>query len=165
MKTITINVPDDCGAQIVKEKDPVIRTYQDLIDNNVIINEGYWIDEDSKICRTHYFNIIGCSDKNMGASEKVAKSMLAMAMISQLMPYYGGEITDAEWNNSTNNKYTIEKRFGEIYRDAYCSAYCFLAFHTAKQRDEFLKLIEISYKQDIEESLNEQLVKDYLMID
>lgn len=129
---------------------PVIRTYQDLIDNDLKI-KGYCVIGPSDIISVNG-GVFSESNRNVASSEKVAKSMLAMAMISQLMPYYGGEITDEEWNNSTNNKYIIERRFGEIYRDAYCSVNCFLAFHTAKQRDEFLKY-------------NEQLVKDYLMID
>lgn len=130
---------------------PVIKTYQDLIDNNITIKKGYCVMGNSDIISANK-GVFSESNRNVASSEKVAKSMLAMAMISQLMPYYGGEITDEEWNNSTNNKYIIERRFGEIYRDAYCSVNCFLAFHTAKQRDEFLKY-------------NEQLVKDYLMID
>lgn len=129
---------------------PVIRTYQDLIDNDLKI-KGYCVIGPSDIISVNG-GVFSESNRNVASSKKVAKSMLAMAMISQLMPYYGGEITDEEWNNSTNNKYIIERRFGEIYRDAYCSVNCFLAFHTAKQRDEFLKY-------------NEQLVKDYLMID
>lgn len=154
MKTITIQVPDDCDIQIVKKKEkkePVIKTYQDLIDNEVIIEEGYWIDDDSEIRRTHYYNVIS-SDKNVATSEKIAKSMLAMAMISQLMPYYGGEVTDEEWNTG-KWKYSIIKLNNKIYKNNKgANIYRFLAFHTPEQRDEFLKY-------------NEQLVKDYLMID
>lgn len=150
MKIITINVPDDCEVQIVKKEEPVIRTYQDLISNEIKI-KGYVVDGHS--CINSISEIQACYlDKHIAASEKVARSMLAMAMISQLMPYYGGEITDEEWGKSANNKYTIEKLSGKIHKGAYCIAYCFLAFHTSKQRDEFLKY-------------NEQLVKDYLMID
>lgn len=154
MKTVTIEIPDDCEVQVVKKekkKEPVIRTYQDLIDNEVIIEEGYWIDDDSKICRTHYYSVMS-SDKNMTTSEKVAKSMLAMAQISQLMPYYGGEITDKEWYDITLCKYCITCRNNKVYKDALSQLRVFLAFHTSKQRDEFLEY-------------NEQLVKDYLMID
>lgn len=42
-----IKVLDDCEVQVVKKeekKEPIIRTYQDLIDNEVIIEKGYWID-------------------------------------------------------------------------------------------------------------------------
>lgn len=155
MQKVIINVPDDCEVRIVKKekkKEPIIRTYQDLIDNEVIIEEGYWIDEDSKICSTHCYSSMS-SDKNMAASEKVAKSMLAMAMISQLMPYYGGEITKEEWKNDNKYKYIITFYKERIITvDWIDNNYYFLAFHTKEQRDEFLKY-------------NEQLVKDYLMID
>lgn len=77
--------------------------------------------------------------------------MLAMAMISQLMPYYGGQVTDEEWGTDIY-KYVIERSRNEINCDVWRSNYCFLAFHTKKQRDEFLKY-------------NERIVKDYLMID
>ena len=127
-----------------------IKTYQDLISDKIQLG-GYAI---------HYGNnsIIKFNDKDPGnpkcraISEKVAKSMRAMAMISQLMPYYGGEITDEEWKNSKINKYYINLYAGEIERGVWDSTYTFLAFHTKEQRDEFLKN-------------NEQLVKDYLMIE
>lgn len=75
-----------------------------------------------------------------------------MAQISQLIPYYGGEITNDEWKDSSIRKYIIFRKMSYVGR---CEAYSnseFLAFHTAEQRDEFLKN-------------NEQLVKDYLMIE
>lgn len=98
-------------------------------------------------------NIIANGEnKNVFLTEKHAKSALAMAQISQLMPYYGGEITDEEWEDRSIRKYIIFRRTSYIgWYDAY-SNYEFLAFRTAEQRDEFLKN-------------NEQLVKDYLMIE
>lgn len=154
MKTITIQVPDDCEVQIVKKeekkKEPTIRTFQDLIDNHIEIG-GYWVGPDSEIGSLSSYPATP-SDINVAASEKVAKSMLAMSQISQLMPFYGGAITDEEWNNSCVNKYTIFrcKRKIDIDRTNIYSE--FLAFHTKEQRDEFLKY-------------NERLVKDYLMLD
>lgn len=155
MKTITIEVPDNCEVQIVEKeekKEPVIRTYQDLIDNNIILDNSYWISEDSVICSTSHYPITDNSDKNVATSEKIVKSMLAMAMISQLMPYYGGFITNEEWEDNNIDKYTIVRKNNYIYNLTYSSFYQFLAFHTAEQRDDFLKY-------------NEKLVKDYLMID
>lgn len=154
MKTITIQVPDGCEVQIVRKegkKEPVIRTYQDLINNGKTINRGYWIGENASINEVLCYTINQEQDRNIAASEKVAKSMLAMAMISQLMPYYGGEITDEEWEGSYN-KYTIEREGNKIITTYHYLSYAFLAFHTAEQRDNFLKY-------------NEQLVKNYLMID
>lgn len=133
-----------------KEVEPVIRTYQDLIDNKIEI-EGYWTDGGE----ITYFKDI--PEKNYGEdvaiTKKITKSMLAMAMISQLMPYYGGAITDEEWANSLTYKYVIckvGKRLQSNY--AVIHTYQFLAFHTKEQRDDFL-------------TYNMQLVKDYLMLD
>ena len=95
--------------------------------------------------------ILGDSDKCVFVDEKHAKSALAMAQISQLMPYYGGRITDEEWGNS-NFKQVIKRVGNDIVGiDTQCN-YHFLAFHTIEQQNEFLKN-------------NEQLVKEYLMID
>lgn len=97
-------------------------------------------------------NIIANGEnKNVFLTEKHAKSVLAMAQISQLMPYYGGEITNEEWLES-EMKYTIEKNGKKACGDKRVGTYMLLAFHTKEQRDEFLKN-------------NEQLVKDYLMIE
>lgn len=153
MSKITIEVPDDCKVQIVRKeekKEPVIKTYKDLIHYKKEI-KGYWVDIDGKPIPCYSDNLGGFSN-TIAASEKVAKSMLAMAMISQLMPYYGGEITDEEWNTG-KWKYSIIKLNNKIYKNNKgANIYRFLSFHTPEQRDEFLKY-------------NEQLVKDYLMID
>lgn len=153
MQTITINVPDGYEVQIVKKeekKEPVIRTYQDLIKIGKII-KGHYITAKGGI---HYItSSTKYGTEGIALSEKVAKSMLAMAMISQLMPYYGGEITKEEWKNDNKYKYIITFYKERIITvDWIDNNYYFLAFHTKEQRDEFLKY-------------NEQLVKDYLMID
>ncbi len=90
-------------------------------------------------------------NKNVFLTEKHAKSALAMAQISQLMPYYGGEVTGEEWENSSP-KYITDRYGNMINITFHTNAYYFLAFHTKEQRDAFLKN-------------NEQLVKDYLMIE
>ena len=96
--------------------------------------------------------LAGNNNRNIVASEKVAKSMLAMSMISQLMPYYGGAITDEEWEDTEAPKYIIKRYRKEVRVTSFNVAHHFLAFHTIEQRDNFLKY-------------NEKLVKDYLMID
>lgn len=151
MKTITINIPDDCEIKIIKKeekKEPVIKTYQDLIDNHMDI-KSYWLNAVGKIECLPAGHATS-NDKNIASSYKVAKSMQAMAMISQLILYYGGEITDEEWEND-ERKFVIEKYHNEINLTDYHGTYYFLAFHTSDQRDDFLKY-------------NEQLVKDYLII-
>lgn len=151
MQKIEIIVPDGCEVQIVRKeekKEPVIRTYQDLIDNGIEI-KGFWINGFEINSFKGHLEGYYCED--VAASEKVAKSMLAMAQISQLIPYYGGEITNEEWD-STCPKHVIRKQYDKLYTDSTMHYYHFLAFHTREQRDNFLKY-------------NEQLVKDYLMID
>lgn len=152
MAKVEIEVPEGYEAIIVKKGVKVysnIKTYQDFIDNDVTL-KGYYIDGFSSIVNAN--NMRSCkTNRNLAATAKVAKSMLAMAMISQLMPYYGGEITDEEWESYTD-KYTIERDINKIGCGVWRNCYYFLAFHTEEQRDEFLRY-------------NKQLVKDYLMID
>lgn len=106
--------------------------------------------------RSEFFEASGVpasnSNRNIFLTEKHAKSALAMAQISQLIPYYGGEITNDEWKDSSIRKYIIFRKMSYVGKCEAYSNYEFLAFRTAKQRDEFLKN-------------NEQLVKDYLMIE
>ena len=159
MEKMVINVPDGYEIQIVRKgekKEPIIRTYQDLINDgkyNYKYNcKGYYINDDSEILELSRYTIMDLTCRNIASSEKVAKSMLAMAQISQLMPYYGGEITDEELGNSSIYKYIIRKEGGKINTGISYTTYYFLAFHTEEQRNDFLKY-------------NERLVKDYLMID
>lgn len=112
---------------------------------------GYYINIDSSICS--YDNGILCKNSyNVFATEKQAKSALAMARISQIMKNderFGGVVTDEEWINKPwttiikiDNKLTISNRFG----------YAFLAFHTMEQANLFLQE-------------NKDLIKDFYMMD
>ena len=65
---------------------------------------------------------------------------------------FGGVVTNEEWDDNYIDKYTIDRIKNKINTSVYSSSYTFLAFHTKEQRDLFLKE-------------NEDLVKDYLMID
>lgn len=112
---------------------------------------GVFIDEGSKFFETSGVSTSN-NNRNVFLNEKYAKSALAMAQISQLIPYYGGEITNDEWKDSSIRKYIIFRKMSYVGRCEAYSNYEFLAFHTAEQRDEFLKN-------------NEQLIKDYLMIE
>lgn len=93
--------------------------------------------------------------KDVFATEKIAKSALAMAQISQIMANdkrFGGMITEEEWKDELLKKFVIDNTNKGLFLDAYYIRKYFLAFHTMEQRDLFLKE-------------NEQLVRDYLMID
>lgn len=128
-----------------KQKDKRVKTWDDLKEVS-----GYYIEDDSSITGTKS-EYIESIDKNVAATEKHCKMMLAIAQISQLIPYYGGEITDEEWEDPNLFKHTIIREYGDTSNEYDFTEYHFLAFHTEYQRDEFLKN-------------NEQLVKDYLML-
>lgn len=64
----------------------------------------------------------------------------------------GRDITEKEWLDRSMFKYIIKRDGCSIKLDIHHTIYKFIAFHTEEQRDEFLKN-------------NEQLVKDYLMIE
>lgn len=148
----------------------------------ITIPEGYEIDEQNstfeciKFKKIHQINtwkdiprVNGCymnnshiytgyegkpceENKDVYLTDKYAKSALALAQISQLMPYYGGEITDEEWEKD-NYIYTIEVSNGKIY-ESWCKTKHLIAFHTKKQLNKFLSFPE-----------NVQLIKDLYMID
>ena len=115
--------------------------------------EGWGIADDKTLYRSPQKN--SKFTKDTFATEKQAKSALAMAQISQIMANderFGGVVTNLEWNDVTMTKRCIIRCGKNLI--AYDSElnYQFLAFHTEEQRELF-----------IEE--NEDLVKDYLMFD
>lgn len=115
------------------------------------IIEGCYIDNGSIItdykCRSKVFG------GDVYLTEKYAKAALALAQISQLIPYYGGEITDEEWKND-KWKYSILLERNEIVFCSSAHIRYLIAFHTEEQRDKFLSFPE-----------NVQLVKDLYMVD
>ena len=163
MKELKIETPQ--GYEIDKEnssfecikfkKKQEIKTWDDLCEcsksSNDVRVSGYCISNDSNMYMA-YRLFAGSHSMNVFATEKEARSALAMAQISQLMPYYGGAITKEEWNTPYITKFTIERYKDGIWKDTYETVYHYIAFHTKEQRDSFLKN-------------NYGLVKDYLMLD
>ena len=93
---------------------------------------------------------------NTFATKKQAQSLLAMAQLSQIIQNderFGGPLTDEEWLKRGMFKYVIDRYDNDIktYDWIECS-FRFLAFHTAEQRDLFLKE-------------NEDLIMQYFMLD
>ena len=157
MKELKINVPE--GYEIDKEAS-TFECIKFKPINKVNIWEdikrisGVYIDLESNIKADPCAKLLA-SDRNklMYINEKHAKSALAMAQISQLMPYYGGPITKEEWNNPGIYKYCIENNSNSIDLTLHNNKVEFLAFHTLEQRRRFM-----SYPENV------QLVKEYLMI-
>lgn len=158
MKEINITVPE--GYEIDKENSTFeCIKFKKRIDINIWKDierlEGIYINNTSDF--THVDKVITKNDswdKNIFSDIQHAKSALAMAQISQLMPYYGGEITKEEWDDFDLTKYVITRCGNNSETRVAHSYYEFLAFHTEEQRDRFLSFPE-----------NVQLTKDYLMID
>jgi len=86
-------------------------------------------------------------NKNVFLNEKYAKSSLALAQISQLLPYYD---TNVDWKNE-HNKYCIERVVDRLEIVRWIHGYDVLAFNTEDEAYRFLKH-------------NEQLVKDFYML-
>lgn len=114
---------------------------------------GYYINTFSKIAKAACDNTL--HNHYVFATMKQAKSALAMAQISQIMANderFGGVVTDKEWVRYAITKWTIERSENKIITTFRHYTYTFLAFHTIEQCNLFLEE-------------NEDLVKDYLMID
>ena len=163
MKELKIEVPkgyeidkeNSSFERIVFKKKQEIKTWDDLCEAGKNI-EGFFLN-------VAYSNVYKAApvkaenNRNVFLTEKEARSARAAAMISQLMPYYGGAITDEEWKDCCMRKFVITRsEYGAHFVESvFVGSVClfhFLAFHTKEQRDSF-------YKN------NEHLVKDYLMID
>ena len=89
------------------------------------------------------------------ATKKQAKSAKAYAIITQIIKNddrFGGEITYKEWSDVKTLKHTIVRCANELIKETAYRYYTPLAFRTEEQRDLFL-------------NENEQLLKDYFMID
>lgn len=124
-------------------------------DTNPKVKGYYILGNMIKSLNLIYSGTLDNDNHDVFATEKQAKSALAMAQISQIMANderFGGIVTDKEWDCNVSFKYVIERCGNKIIKNIYYNIYHFLAFHTNKQRDLFLKE-------------NEDLVKDYLMID
>lgn len=152
-KEIKITPPE--GYEIDKENStfdcikfkPVTKRWRDS--NNKVT--GFYINNGQRINPTAVNHDIGDA---IFATEKQAKSALAMARISQIMANderFGGVVTDNQWRDEKINKYCIVRSDGSISYSLKRLGYEFLAFHTFEQFKLFLKE-------------NEDLIKDYLML-
>ena len=148
-KEIKIQVPE--GYEIDKEKSTFERIVFKKKEKNINSWEdlknikGVFIDYSSNIqeCDEDVSN----DEKYVFLNEKYAKSALALAQISQLLPYYDSKV---DWYKVTV-KYCIVRIGNEIYIDMWQSSYHLLAFNSREEAKRFLKY-------------NEQLVKDYFML-
>lgn len=148
-KEIKIQVPE--GYEIDKEKSTfekivfkkknIINCWRDLKEIN-----GYGITTECAIVQWHKLDN-NEDNRNVFLNEKYAKSALALAQISQLLPYYN---TNNDYNTPCY-KYCIVRDLNNIVINQWTSTYQLLAFNNKEEARRFLKY-------------NEQLVKDYFML-
>lgn len=139
-KGYEIDMEKSTFERIVFKKKTIINSWEDL--KNI---KGVFIDYSSNIqeCDEDVSN----DEKYVFLNEKYAKSALAMAQISQLLPYYDSKV---DWYKVAV-KYCIVRINNEIYIEMWQSSYHLLAFNSREEAKRFLKY-------------NEQLVKDYFML-
>lgn len=149
-KEIKIQAPE--GYEIDKEKSTFERVVFKKKENNTNSWEdlkeikGWFIDIDSNI--EAYGGRAADDNKNIFRDTKYVKSALALAQISQLLPYYDSNV---DWNNRNTAKYNILRKGNEIMIEPFITIYHLLAFKSKEEAERFLKY-------------NEQLVKDYFML-
>lgn len=149
MKELKIEIPE--GYEIDKEKSSFekivfkkktgVNCWEDL--RNI---PGMYIADNSCIVPAAA-GLVLPHNKNIFLNEKYAKSALALAQISQLLPHYD---TDVDWKNGST-KYCLACIGNNIEICFWASTRCVLAFNTYDEALRFLKH-------------NEQLVKDFYML-
>ena len=148
-KEIKIQVPE--GYEIDKEKSTfekiVFKKKEKKVNSREDLKNirGVYINYNSSIqeCEVYSDN----TNKNVFLNKKYAKSALALAQISQLLPYYDSNV---DWGN-VKYKYCIDKEYNKIAINQWTNIYHVLAFNSKEEAERFLKY-------------NEQLVKDYFML-
>jgi hypothetical protein len=147
-KEIKIQVPE--GYEIDKEKS----TFENIVfKKKEAINCWEDLQKIKGVFIDYYSNIQECEalqcdeNRNTFLNEKYAKSALALAQISQLLPYYDSNVN---WE-TINYKHCITKEHNKIVIKPWSRIYHFLAFNSLEEAERFLKY-------------NEQLVKDYFML-
>lgn len=149
MKELKIEIPE--GYEIDKEnssfekivfkKKIEVNCWEDLKSITGVYIDKYSYFDLAKEGQTNIYN------KNVFLNEKYAKSSLALAQISQLLPYYD---TDVYWN-ILDPKYCICRVKKELAILPFAKHYHILAFNTESEAERFLKH-------------NEQLIKDFYML-
>ena len=130
---------------VFKKKEEVINCWEDI--ENI---KGMWINKFSKFIDFNTDTLYTCTRDeiiNVFLNEKYAKSSLALAQISQLLPYYDSKV---DWSKPTT-KYCIFRYHDNITIGRWKSFYYPIAFNTRAEAERFLKH-------------NEQLIKDYFML-
>lgn len=133
---------------IFKPKVRKVKVWDDLLGTKV---KGAFVSNTSGLVSRNIYgdNKFSQIDRNVFIDKAHAQSSIAAAQISQLLPYYGGEITEAEWK--TGNTFYVINKVANMITITASPYYSLLAFHTREQAIEFW-------------TYNTKLIKKYLMI-
>ena len=151
-KETTIKIPE-CLVDFIKRMAAKFDSALRWRDKEDARTDGWWIASYSEI----YYDapaLYRPTRYKVYATEKQAKSALAMARISQIMANddrFGGAVNMEEWSHGTT-KYTIISCANRVARRTDTLIYHFLAFRSEAQRDLFM-----------EENMD--LIKDYFMLE
>ena len=96
--------------------------------------KGFYVDSDARI-RPIMAASANSNNKGVFVTEKQAKSVIAMAQLSQLLKEYNGDWVP-NWE-STSNKYVIKRSYKTCLVDSYCNTYYFLTFQTRAEAERF----------------------------
>lgn len=157
-ETIVYDVVPPIGYEIDKENSSLNRIQFKRIavpwrfKNPAPIVKGYYLAGDNveECGNLSYAKIL-----DVFVDKKSALSAMAMAQITQIMANderFGGIITEDEWETSDDDKHVIYRVRNDVIAGMTVSQYHLLAFHTAEQRDLFLKE-------------NKDLIMQYFMLD
>jgi len=109
------------------------KSWEELIQFN-----GYYVTQNCKIANTTEATTRSESNKSSFATKEQAEASIALAQLSQLMKVYnGGWVADFE--DRTQDKYTIEFAKNLIWKDKLVNSNRFLSFKDFKTRDLFLE--------------------------
>lgn len=149
MKELKIEIPE--GYEIDKEKSSFEKiVFKKKIEINCWEDlkhvPGMYISENSCLLPAPA-GLVLPHNKNVFLNEKYAKSALALAQISQLLPYYDSNV---DWT-SHDNKCCICRINDEIEIKCWIGIHHVLAFNSMSEAKRFLEH-------------NEQLVKDFYML-
>lgn len=149
MKELKIEIPE--GYEIDKEKSSFERI---VFKKKVEVNCWEDLEKITGVYITDFSSYANAENastnpynKNVFLNYKYAKSALALAQISQLLPYYDA---DVDWTTN-NEKFCITRVSNKIEVRSWGSIHHVLGFNTKSEALRFLKH-------------NEQLVKDFYML-
>lgn len=131
------------NVRVPEYREPEIRCYQDLIDKHRVLF-GFTIDNCSDVVPDYIESGVVEGRVNIFEQKHHAEAALAIAQISQVLPYYCEPFTEEEWQNPDVKKFVIGVAAGKtmVYETSLLRS--FPAFRTKVQAETFAR-----YNEDV----------------